>query len=178
MADVSYLLRSWGPPTGGEGGDVGAATGTHASLATGFPARDELIARYEPASGRPVDDLAFWIAFHCWRSAAITEGVYRRYIDGAMANTDEDADRYRQIVDALVDLRDGRRRPRLTPPDHRPPVSRCVSGRPVTAGAVGGAAADGEEPLGRLVPRRQRPGPAPVRPGPSASAAARRWPRR
>ena len=102
MADVSYLLRSWGPPTGSPEGDAGAATGTHASLATGFPAREELIARYARLSGRPVDDLAFWIAFHCWRSASITEGVYRRYIDGAMANADEDADRYRQIVDALV----------------------------------------------------------------------------
>ncbi|MET0324688.1 MAG: phosphotransferase family protein [Ilumatobacteraceae bacterium] len=102
MADVSYLLRSWGPPTGGDDGDVGAATGTHASLAPGFPSRAELIARYERGSGRSVDDLAFWITFHCWRSAAITEGVYRRYLDGAMANADEDADRYRQIVEALI----------------------------------------------------------------------------
>ena len=103
MADVSYLLRSWGPPTGGDGdGQRRCGTGTHASLAPGFPSRDELIDRYERGSGRPVDDLAFWIAFHCWRSTSITEGVYRRYIDGAMANTDEDADRYRQIVDTLI----------------------------------------------------------------------------
>ena len=99
MSDVSYLLRSWGPAAAGS---EAAPAATHASAAAGFPSRDELIARYERGSGRPVDDLSFWIAFHCWRSAAITEGVYRRYIDGAMANADEDADRYRQIVDALI----------------------------------------------------------------------------
>jgi aminoglycoside phosphotransferase (APT) family kinase protein len=94
LADVSYLLRSWGETS--PSGD--RAT----SAASGFPTRDEVIARYEAGSGRPLDNLTFWTVFHSFRSAAIVDGVYRRYIDGKMANAEEDPSRYAAQVDALV----------------------------------------------------------------------------
>ena len=53
-----------------------------------------MIARYEAGSGRPLDNLTFWTVFHSFRSAAIVDGVYRRYIDGKMANATEDPTRY------------------------------------------------------------------------------------
>ena len=40
--------------------------------------------------------------FHSFRSAAIVDGVYRRYLDGTMANATEDPSRYSMQVDALV----------------------------------------------------------------------------
>jgi aminoglycoside phosphotransferase (APT) family kinase protein len=94
LADVSYLLRSWG--------EVGPNGERSTSSVPGFPSRDEMIARYEAGSGRPLDNLTFWTVFHSFRSAAIVDGVYRRYIDGKMANADEDPARYAMQVDALV----------------------------------------------------------------------------
>ncbi len=35
------------------------------------------------------------MAFNAWRSAAIAEGVLRRYLDGAMGNQDMDLDALR-----------------------------------------------------------------------------------
>jgi len=94
LADVSYLLRSWG--------DVSPNGDRSTSCATGFPTKDEMLARYEAGSGRPLEDLTFWTVFHSFRSAAIVDGVYRRYIDGKMANATEDPARYAMQVDALV----------------------------------------------------------------------------
>ena len=96
LADVSYMLRNWGEtmPSGDR------AT----SAASGFPTRDEMIARYEEGSGRPLENLTFWTVFHSYRSAAIVDGVYRRYIDGKMANADEDPSKYANQVDALVEI--------------------------------------------------------------------------
>jgi aminoglycoside phosphotransferase (APT) family kinase protein len=94
LADVSYLLRAWGET---------AANGDRStSCASGFPTKDEMLARYEAGSGRSLDDLTFWTVFHSFRSAAIVDGVYRRYLDGKMANATEDPTRYRDQVDALV----------------------------------------------------------------------------
>jgi aminoglycoside phosphotransferase (APT) family kinase protein len=94
LADVSYMLRSWGEAT--HSGELPT------SAASGFPTRDEMIARYERGAGRPLENLTFWTVFHSFRSAAIVDGVYRRYIDGKMANADVDPSRYAAQVDALV----------------------------------------------------------------------------
>ncbi len=94
LSDVSYLLRNWGVAT------AGAEPPT--TTAPGFPSQAELIARYEADSGRSLDNLAFWNVFHSYRSAAIVDGVYRRYIDGKMANATEDPSRYAAQVDTLV----------------------------------------------------------------------------
>lgn len=94
LADVSYLLRSWG--------EVSPNGDRSTSCASGFPTKDEMIARYEERSGRSLDNLTFWTVFHSFRSAAIVDGVYRRYIDGKMANATEDPSRYAMQVDALV----------------------------------------------------------------------------
>ncbi len=94
LSDVSYLLRTWG---------VTGPNGVRpTSAASGFPTQDEMLARYEAGSGRPLDNLTFWNVFHSFRSAAIVDGVYRRYIDGKMANATEDPTRYAEQVDALV----------------------------------------------------------------------------
>jgi aminoglycoside phosphotransferase (APT) family kinase protein len=91
LADVSYLLNSWADPAAGGDGPP--------SSATGFPTRDELVARYAQASGTDPSDLHYWSCFHAWRSAAICEGVYRRYVDGDMGEVPADVDRYREMVD-------------------------------------------------------------------------------
>jgi aminoglycoside phosphotransferase (APT) family kinase protein len=94
LSDVSYLLRNWGVAT------AGAEPPT--TTAPGFPSQADLIARYEAGSGRSLDNLGFWNVFHSYRSAAIVDGVYRRYIDGKMANATENPQRYAAQVDSLV----------------------------------------------------------------------------
>src|SRR5204863_1804585 len=88
LADVSYLLRSWGPES--------------TASAPGFPTRDAVAERYAAASGRSIADLDFWMAFNAWRSAAIAEGVYRRYIDGKMGDKPADVDLYAVRVEQTV----------------------------------------------------------------------------
>ena len=88
LADVSYLLRSW------------TAEGT--SGAPGFPPREYVAERYASASGRSIADLDYWMAFNAWRSAAIAEGVYRRYLDGNMGAQMENIEIYARSVEVTV----------------------------------------------------------------------------
>lgn len=98
LADISYLVR-WSP---GPGDPPGGATEPQ-TLAGGFLSRDEIVARYQESSGRSLGDLDYWLAFNAWRSAAIAEGVHRRYLDGAMGETPEDLDRYARGVEAAME---------------------------------------------------------------------------
>ena len=98
LADVSYLMRAWVAPEDPVTGSVEPAT--HAG---GFPTRDEVAARYAELSGRDLGDLDYWMAFNAWRSAAIGEGVYRRYIDGKMGELPEDVERYALSVEAAME---------------------------------------------------------------------------
>jgi aminoglycoside phosphotransferase (APT) family kinase protein len=86
LADVSYLLRYWAPES--------------TASAPGFPTREEVAARYAAASGLSIADLDYWMAFNAWRSAAIAEGVYRRYIDGKMGDQPADVEFYARSVEA------------------------------------------------------------------------------
>ena len=50
----------------------------------GFPSREELVDRYREKSGRDTTNLDYYTAFGHWRLACIIEGVYVRYVTGAM----------------------------------------------------------------------------------------------
>ena len=92
LADVGYLLNNWLSP----GEDELAATPTSTG---GFLDRDALCARYEAATGRSLDGINYYRAFSHWRLAAIGQGVYKRYLVGAMGeNRDLDLEVYRQSV--------------------------------------------------------------------------------
>ncbi|MFW6093333.1 MAG: phosphotransferase family protein [Pseudomonadota bacterium] len=92
LADVGYLLNSWIAP-GEEGADA-APTGVG-----GFPDRDALRARYEAATGRDLSGINYYRAFSHWRLAAIGQGVYKRYLVGAMGeNRDMDLEGYKNSV--------------------------------------------------------------------------------
>jgi aminoglycoside phosphotransferase (APT) family kinase protein len=96
LADVAYLLRWWATPDQ-------AADGTGpATAAEGFPTADEVAERYASLSGRSLHDVDYWLALNAWRSAAISEGVYRRYIDGAMGEVPEGVERYARAVELTV----------------------------------------------------------------------------
>ncbi len=91
LADVGYLLNSWVEP--GEG------TGVTPVEAGGFPSRAELCERYQSATGRDLSGINYYRAFSHWRLAAIGQGVYKRYLVGAMGdNEGMDLEAYKQSV--------------------------------------------------------------------------------
>jgi aminoglycoside phosphotransferase (APT) family kinase protein len=86
LADVGYLLNSWVLP--GEDPDSLVPT-----TAGDFLDRETLCARYEAATGRNLGEINYYRAFSHWRLAAINQGVYKRYLVGAMGEqTDVDLD--------------------------------------------------------------------------------------
>ena len=82
---------------------AGARRSRVGARAGGFLDRDQLVSRYAELSGRDVSDLGYWMAFNAWRSAAISEGVYRRYIDGKMGALPDDVEIYARGVERSVD---------------------------------------------------------------------------
>ncbi len=92
LADVGYLLNSWVMP--GEVEEDLAAT-----AAGGFAPREVLVERYAAATGRDLSNIDYYRAFSHWRLAAIGQGVYKRYLVGAMGdNRDMDLEAYKESV--------------------------------------------------------------------------------
>jgi aminoglycoside phosphotransferase (APT) family kinase protein len=81
LADVGLLQVYWADPT----------EPTHSGLPSptsvaGFPRKAELLDRYAAASGRDLSQIGYYVAFGYWKLACIIEGVYARYVAGAMGD--------------------------------------------------------------------------------------------
>ena len=79
LADLGYLCALWteaGDP------DVGQFDLSPVTRREGFPAREELVARYEEGSGRTMTDLRWYTTLALWKSVVFMEGNYRRAVDG------------------------------------------------------------------------------------------------
>lgn len=94
-ADLSYLLSWWADPSGSTHPDA-------ASRADGFPDRSQIVAWYEARTGEPAEDLDYWLAFHAWRSACISAGVYTRYKAGQMGAGADDLTRFEDSVEHSI----------------------------------------------------------------------------
>ena len=97
LADLGYLRVYWTDP-GQEGRRANDPSG-----AGGFPSYDELTARYAVRTGFDVSDIDFYVAFASWRLAVISEGVYARYLHGAMADDGLDLDTFRFGTEELAE---------------------------------------------------------------------------
>ena len=103
LADVGYLLNSWVVP-GEEAPPTGAAE-LPPTAAGGFPSRQEISACYERHTGRSLEAINYYRAFSHWRLAAIGQGVYKRYLTGAMgSNRDPDLDAYKETVHSRAQM--------------------------------------------------------------------------
>ena len=78
LADVGYLGVYWFD------GDVANSRANDPTPAGGFPTYTDLLHRYSSRTGRDVTGIGYYVAFSCWRLAVISEGVYARYLHGAM----------------------------------------------------------------------------------------------
>ena len=79
LADLGLLMVYWTGPH-----DDSLVTAYQATKLSGFMDRKDLVRRYTEASGRDVTHLDFYIAFALWKYACIIEGVYARYLGGAL----------------------------------------------------------------------------------------------
>jgi aminoglycoside phosphotransferase (APT) family kinase protein len=99
LADLGYVLATWTQSTDPVAGAPGAP-----SLAPGFPTRDEVLERYAKRSRRDVSKIDYYVAFAMWKSACIIEGVYARYLGGALGKTDVDLDQFKKRIESFAEL--------------------------------------------------------------------------
>lgn len=98
LADVGQLMFYWTGPT-----DEPSPWLSGPSTAEGFPDRGELADMYGAITGRDLTHLDFYVAFACWKLACILEGVYARYLGGAMGETtDAELARFKLQVDTAA----------------------------------------------------------------------------
>lgn len=98
MADLGLLMVYWTGPN-----DVASAWSNPVNTAEGFMDRADLAARYARISGRDISTLDFYVAFAYWKLACILEGVYARYLGGALGQkSPEELEPFAQQVDGAA----------------------------------------------------------------------------
>lgn len=96
LADLGFLVATWADRQERDP-RFGAA-----SSALGFPSSGEIIERYAVRSGRDVSDIEYYVAFSAWRMACIVEGVYSRYLAGALGEPPPEASRFADVAAAYA----------------------------------------------------------------------------
>lgn len=100
LADVGYLGVYWSDP-GDEQMRANDPTGIE-----GFPTYAELLERYANRTGLDLSNIGYYVAFSSWRLAVISEGVYARFVDGAMGDQEiepEILENFRTGVELLAE---------------------------------------------------------------------------
>ncbi len=105
LADLGYLGVYWTDP-GAVRNVFNDPTGE-----TGFPPYSAMVERYARLTGRDVSAIDYYVAFSGFRLAVICEGVYARYLHGAMADEVADLDltklRVEQLAEAALAATEG-----------------------------------------------------------------------
>lgn len=86
LADIGYLGVYW-TDSGTQQLRSNDPTGIE-----GFPKYSDLLERYANRTGRDLSNIDYYIAFSSWRLAVISEGVYARFLHGAMGDQNLDAE--------------------------------------------------------------------------------------
>lgn len=97
LADLGYIGIYWTDP--------GSATlrFNDPSGIPGFCSFDHLVQRYAARTGRDVSHIGYYKAFASFRLAVISEGVYARYLHGAMGDQDIDLSTFKVAVETLAE---------------------------------------------------------------------------
>jgi aminoglycoside phosphotransferase (APT) family kinase protein len=97
LADLGYIGVYWSD------GPSSALRANDPTPAGGFAKYQDLVDRYAKSTGRDVSGVDYYVAFSCWRLAVISEGVYARYLHGAMGKQEGiDMNAMRAGVDGLT----------------------------------------------------------------------------
>ncbi len=99
LADVGLLMVYWPEP-----GDEHEILANAPTTVDGFPRRAELLDRYADTSGLDLSGIDYYVAFGYWKLACIVQGVYARYVGGAMGEgrSGPEFDVFAQQVEALA----------------------------------------------------------------------------
>jgi aminoglycoside phosphotransferase (APT) family kinase protein len=100
LADVGYIGVYWADP-----GTIQARPNDPTGI-EGFPTYAELLDRYAERTGRDLSEIDYYIAFGSWRLAVISEGVYARYLHGAMGDqsiSDEQLSAFKNGTEILAE---------------------------------------------------------------------------
>lgn len=97
LADLGYVGIYWTDP------GMPSQRGTDPSGLEGFPRFADLVERYAIATGRDVSRIGYYKAFASFRLAVISEGVYARYVAGAMGSQDVDVTSFKLGTEMLAE---------------------------------------------------------------------------
>jgi len=104
LADIAYNAFLWRSDSPGWGSLQGVDF-----KASGIPTEADYVARYLERVGRgPVEDWAFYVSFSVFRLASISQGVYRRVLDGVAASTREAVNGTPHLAQQALDILHGR----------------------------------------------------------------------
>jgi aminoglycoside phosphotransferase (APT) family kinase protein len=98
LADVGLLLVYWSEP-----GDTLIPLFEPATMAPGFPSREDVRKLYAEVSGRDLSQIDFYIALGLWKLAIILEGVFARYSAGQYGEPDESSKAFGATVERLAE---------------------------------------------------------------------------
>ena len=101
LADVGLLLVYWG-----EEGDALMPLFEPATVAPGFPSREEVKVRYAERSGRDLSEIDYFVALGYWKLAIILEGVYSRYTKGQYGKPEAGFEEFGKNVGKLAEAAD------------------------------------------------------------------------
>ncbi len=99
LADLAYALNQWP-----DGTDPVSPRGELATSAPGFPGRQEMAEWYAERTGRDLSQIDYYYGFNRWKSAAITHGVYARYMEGKKSTKGIDVEGLRKSVEYALNL--------------------------------------------------------------------------
>jgi aminoglycoside phosphotransferase (APT) family kinase protein len=98
LADLGLLQVYWTGPDDAPSAWTGSAT-----TAPGFWNRGQIATRYAETSGRDISQLDYYVSFAYWKLACILEGVYARYLGGALGEQDPSSlEMFKLQVDAAA----------------------------------------------------------------------------
>jgi aminoglycoside phosphotransferase (APT) family kinase protein len=100
LADVGMLMVYWTGP-----GDPPSAWSGTATTAAGFWDRHRVAEHYAAVTGRDLADVDFYVSFAYWKLACIIEGVYSRYLGGALGERDPaELEPFKTQIDGALEL--------------------------------------------------------------------------
>ena len=97
LADLGYIGIYWTDP------EMPLTRTNDPSGLPGFCTFDHLVERYAQRTGRDVSNISYYKAFASFRLAVIAEGVYARYLHGAMGDQEIDLGPMKLSVDNLAE---------------------------------------------------------------------------
>ena len=98
LADVGLLMVYWT-----DSSDASPMLLTAPTVVDGFLTRKEVLDRYGEQSGRDLSQIDFYVAFGYWKLACIVEGVYARYVGGAMGTDTKGFEGFATQVDRCAE---------------------------------------------------------------------------